>query len=398
MGRFSHFVFIILLLVLFIAAPWIGDAKHDERGGFHIVECGLKQETTFSDDGLLTPITETTLGKPCTLCDLFPLLKNMLDFIFYYVSIPLAALLLAYGGFLMLIPTFGGEQSVAMYTKGKKVLVRTIAGILIIFFAWLGIDTIIKLVGGKILAQGGFEVQGFFPWNKVTCVATTLGDLSATFSAPVDTATIIDGHNITSEGAQALLTAEGEGIAWDGREGFDVCTLSSLAPYAQIINDVAQQYGISPARIQALIMAESSGRADASHTDRDGGSSHGLTQMRIDTAREIDKSLQGLSDSQVIEKLQSPTYNIALGTRFLADMAKKYGSVQLGNVIFNTGPKGNNPSVNCPGLRAWQCPWDSSGCFGTSNTNCTPNTGYAPTRVYIPRIDSIEAKINAGQC
>lgn len=389
---------IISLTIVFV--PW-ASATH---GGIHIVTCG----TSFSGGTEFDEITEqdvTVPGNFCTLCDLFPMFDNMLKFVWLYITVPVATIMLVYGGFLMLIPTFGADGSAAMYTKGKKVLTRTIAGIAIVFFAWLAIDTIIKLLGGKIVAgDRQFISQGFGPWNEVNCTATQLGNPSATFIGPIDTATTIDGFDVTSPEAQALLASE-EGIAWKNTEGFDVCTLASLAPYSSIINEAAAQFGISSARIQAIIFAESSGRAGAERADRV-GTSYGLMQILPATARTIDTALKGLTDSQVAEKLKDPNYNIRLGTQYYLQLLQKYsGNKQLASGAYNGGPKANNTSSNCPGrnpdgtpVRWWQCQWDSDGCFGTTDTSCAPNTGYAVTRTYVPRIDSIEAKINGNRC
>jgi soluble lytic murein transglycosylase-like protein len=178
-----------------------------------------------------------------------------------------------------------------------------------------------------------------------------------------------------------------------------VCVPFNLVPYKNIIFAAANKFGVSQARIQATIMAESSGNTDATRQDRDGRTSYGLMQIRPDTARAMDPEGTGnLSDAQIASKLKTDTsYNIYLGTKYYGDMQRKYGNTTLASSA-NGGPMANEASVNCPGLRRWECPWDSSGCYGTPLTNCVPNTGYAPTRTYIQNIDTIESGINAGRC
>lgn len=113
--------------------------------------------------------------KPCTPCDVLTLGQNLLNFIWWRLSIPLATLMLAYGGLLMIVPGFGGEKSANTIEKGKKVLWNTVMGIAIIFFAWLAIDTIIKLVSQQSLGEGKtanlFPTEKFGPWNKLDCKA-----------------------------------------------------------------------------------------------------------------------------------------------------------------------------------------------------------------------------------
>lgn len=129
-------------------------------------------------------------GSPepaCQPCHIFSLVQNIYNWLILpppqgsALVIAIAILMFAYGGFLMLIPGIGGEKSVAMYTKGKKVLTNTLIGILIIFLAWLTIDTIIKAVAGQIGSSGpariptkvGLSPGNLGPWNKIECVAPT---------------------------------------------------------------------------------------------------------------------------------------------------------------------------------------------------------------------------------
>ena len=141
-------------------------------------------------------------------------------------------------------------------------------------------------------------------------------------------------------------------------------------------------------------MAESSGNANAVSNK----GAVGLMQILPSTAEKLDSSLSGLSDSAIAAKLKDPNYNIQLGTYYYRQLRNDYGNNDLASSAYNGGYRANAPSVNCPGIRRWECRWDSNGCWGTSNTNCTPNTGYKPTRDYVPRINTFESQINNGQC
>lgn len=109
----------------------------------------------------------TSSTQPCTVCDIFILVQNVINFIVESLVMPLAVLFLLYGGILMLLPGFGGEKSVSMYQRGKKVLTNTVIGIIIVFLAWLAIDTVIKILGGKIASD--FQSSEYMPWNAIQC-------------------------------------------------------------------------------------------------------------------------------------------------------------------------------------------------------------------------------------
>ncbi|GEM_PF-1532812 len=106
------------------------------------------------------------IQNPCEPCHIFILGENILNFLWWKISIPIATLALIYAGFLMVIP--GASSS--RLEKGKKVLTNTFIGIAIVFFAWLAIDTIIKLLAGQNLTSGEpAQIQGYGPWNKIEC-------------------------------------------------------------------------------------------------------------------------------------------------------------------------------------------------------------------------------------
>jgi hypothetical protein len=106
------------------------------------------------------------IQNPCEVCHIFVLGQNILNFLWWSISIPIATLALIYAGFLMIIP---GASSTRL-EKGKKVLTNTLIGIAIVFFAWLGIDTIIKILAGQNLTSGEpAQIQGYGPWNRIEC-------------------------------------------------------------------------------------------------------------------------------------------------------------------------------------------------------------------------------------
>ncbi len=104
-----------------------------------------------------------------------------------------------------------------------------------------------------------------------------------------------------------------------------------LAQRAQI-EQAAKQAGIDPAWAYAIIRAESAFMSDA-HSTAD---AYGLMQLLPGTATQIAKAAKiaytGISD------LLKPDINIALGTRYLSEMAAHYhGSPWLASAAYNAG-------------------------------------------------------------
>ena len=128
----------------------------------------------------LVPCGTSANPTPCQPCHIFALIQNILNFLWWYISIPIATLMLAYGGFLLMLPSLG-SGSPPMLAKGRKILKNTVIGVLIIFFAWLFVDTIIKVIAGQGLASGtpaliprrlGLSPGNLGPWNEVECSST----------------------------------------------------------------------------------------------------------------------------------------------------------------------------------------------------------------------------------
>lgn len=150
----------------------------------------------FADAQGLVPCGTKDNPTPCSPCHIFVLVQNIYNFIIFKLAPPIAALMFVYGGFLMVVPGFGGEKSANALTKGKKVITNTLIGLAIVFFAWLGVDTIIKILVGRQevgsgvtaeilkLGKGGISLG---PWNKIECSApssTPKAEEQTTFLTP----------------------------------------------------------------------------------------------------------------------------------------------------------------------------------------------------------------------
>ncbi|MBU4030987.1 pilin [Patescibacteria group bacterium] len=78
----------------------------------------------------------------CTICDLWHLGSNIINFISFNLALPVAALLFAVAGVMFLFS--GGRED--MVTKAKGIFVNTFIGLVVIFSSWLMIDTLLKTV------------------------------------------------------------------------------------------------------------------------------------------------------------------------------------------------------------------------------------------------------------
>jgi len=95
---------------------------------------------------------------PCNVCYIGKLAENIMRFLIWDVAAPISVIMFIYAGFLFMF-AWGGER----ITKARKVLLRTIIGLLIIFGAFFFVDILIKeLVGAN--TNGFLHTVG--PWNN----------------------------------------------------------------------------------------------------------------------------------------------------------------------------------------------------------------------------------------
>lgn len=133
MRLFSSKTAVLFTLILVVGGVFL--FSHFSSALEPIVPCGL---STDNED---TPADET---RACGTCDILVLAKNISDFILYYLVPALAALLFVYAGFMILL---GGAVPARVQT-GKNIFQTTVYGLLIIFTAWLIVNTVLRTVAG----------------------------------------------------------------------------------------------------------------------------------------------------------------------------------------------------------------------------------------------------------
>ncbi|MFZ5862639.1 MAG: lytic transglycosylase domain-containing protein [Nitrospirota bacterium] len=99
-----------------------------------------------------------------------------------------------------------------------------------------------------------------------------------------------------------------------------------------VLADLSEHYGYDPALIVAVIMTESS--FDPSSRSRKGAL--GLMQLLPNTAEQLAAETNRPWSGE--HGLFDPTYNISLGVRYLAQLQKRFGSLDLALAAYNYGP------------------------------------------------------------
>ncbi len=92
----------------------------------------------------------------CTTCDALVLGKNISDFILFYLVPAISALFFIYAGFLILL----GGGITTQVAKGRAVFETTVKGLLIIFLAWMIVNTVLRTVAGdENIAENWWKLE-----------------------------------------------------------------------------------------------------------------------------------------------------------------------------------------------------------------------------------------------
>ena len=91
-----------------------------------------------------TPDIYGKIAQPCDFNALMALVNKVINFILYYMAIPIAAMMFAFAGFLMV--TAGGE-AVGARTKAKNIFTNTLIGLILAAACWLIIKLILSILG-----------------------------------------------------------------------------------------------------------------------------------------------------------------------------------------------------------------------------------------------------------
>lgn len=129
----KHRTIFISLIIIVILLPILAHA----RG---LVPCGGPTE------------------QPCTFCDIFRMLQNIINYIWWILLI-IAPLFIIAGGIMILTAGVKPDQ----LDHGKRIITGTVVGLAIAFLSW----TILNVVFNTLVDEGS---EGFpWPWNEIQC-------------------------------------------------------------------------------------------------------------------------------------------------------------------------------------------------------------------------------------
>lgn len=353
-------ILLIILAGVAISVPLIVSAADLTP----LVTCGVHTGQGQGTPGMLSPMTNI-----CSICDLLALVQTGFNFVWKYLTIPIATVMLLYGGFLMISSSFTGSST--QITSGKKVLSNTFLGLAIVFFAWIGVDSILKIMGAQ---QGG----KFGPWNQIKCNEEAAR--IPTFGGSVDVIPVelqcpsgftekwVSGSNVCDPSVQRAI------VSHAGERGFGFgssCNGSAVNQYDSAISNSCA--GLPANRVRAIILKESGGNRNVPVTGR---GEVGIMQINPGTARQYVPELQGQSLSSIASWLTNPDNNIRAGCAYYSSLLQtNKGNHDRATRGYNGGAAANLPSRDCDGITRSECEFDN-------RDHTIRNTGYQVTRNY----------------
>ena len=129
---------------------------------FSIVVLVLTPLVFVSAEGLVPCGGPGDKYKTCELCHLYLLTQEIIDFLMWNIAPALGILVIAWGGFNILIA--GGEP--AKKQAGYKAITTAIVGLLIVFGAWIIINEFLLFFVGQETGTANIFSN---PWTDVQC-------------------------------------------------------------------------------------------------------------------------------------------------------------------------------------------------------------------------------------
>ena len=384
---FKKLLFISVLVLLLLPSF----AFAIDIPGWPLVPCGLSQ------DNPATPFDET---ESCGRCDLFQLLKNLIDFVIGGLMPPLAVLLFVWAGFLILL----SGANPGLYAQGQTIFKNTFYGIMILLSAWMITNTLILSVGAKYNNAGN--------WWQFTCtepapVSPPVITPPAT-TPPTPTGSVTPTPTGTPSGGNCSgVQCSDSNLNVCGQNTSANCSESAVNKWDTQIKAAAANNQVGSgidtvALVKAIMSQESGGRTDQTSFD---GTSHGIMQMRPETANQYKSGCTSANITAAWLKDQNNVQaNICVAINYMKSLLGPCGT-EIRNIAagYNGGGAAKGAcaaSTSCASCsmcgnettRRWECLWDGpDGEHKSCNVERKdPTTGrpdnFSQTRKYAPSV------------
>lgn len=144
----------VLAGIFFITPSYAGAQVSDLTSGFKgpIVFCGTKASPT-----------------PCGVCDIFKLVKNLLDFAFFQLVPLIATIAIVYAGFLLLFSA--SPFGLGSVKEAQNIFKSVLIGLITAYSAWIIVNTLVMFFAG--------DINGAKEWYKFSCKVDSVGVINA---------------------------------------------------------------------------------------------------------------------------------------------------------------------------------------------------------------------------
>lgn len=302
----------------------------------------------------------------CDVCDFFALVKRVLDFIWNPLAVSVAAGMMVYAGFLMIIPSLGAG-SVGMYERGKHTLWNVLIGFVIVFFSWIILDTIIKVIvggqnnlastvpGGLFPGPGG---QPLGPWNKIECARAPERQALALLEIPEEFKPghpPIAGFDLSDPLVQQAMQTTST-VKNSGARRCNAGTIKNLNnSYGSTITRIAGEERVDPKLLASILLIESNG---TNITSIGPAGEVGMAQTLITSAKGV-MGWDNLSPAEIAQRLRTVETSIRAGARILragVTDRRTNGNMRYGIATYNAGAGALLPSNDCLRTIKIACP------------------------------------------
>lgn len=141
--KIKTFLLLLSIIAFVIFPTFIPNTSLAQSG---LVPCGTDKEPitpVLNPDGTSTGETGGEIINPCGFNHFFELVNNVVDFLLFYLAIPIAAIIFAFAGIKLVFS--GGNAS--QMQKAKSTMIDVAIGLALAAGAWLIVHTILNILG-----------------------------------------------------------------------------------------------------------------------------------------------------------------------------------------------------------------------------------------------------------